>query len=158
MRAKGENNYFNGAIWYQQLIDKRTRAALRAQNAAFERDHAGDSDEQLLALVKARAEQLGHAPQMCEVAGAKFIAARFGSWTGVIRALGYQYSAGTRIYERSERYKAEYARQQAIYRAERREKNEARMARHRSKKEAKAAAAGEGGEKPAGGEEKGENG
>ena len=143
-----KRRYFKGDEWYRDLIARRTRAALRAESERFERDHAGDSDEALLQHVRARAEELGHAPQMCEVAGAKLIAARFGNWTSVIRALGHQYCVGTRIYERSERYKAELARQQKLYRAERREKNEARMAHRKSKKAAQAA----GEEQPSGGD------
>ena len=131
---ENEKNRFNGNDWYRRLMDKRTRAALREQSEAFELDHADDSDEELLQFVLARSKILGHAPQMCEVTGARMIVQRFGSWAKVIHAIGYQYCSGTRILERSQRYRFEYARQQSAYRAERREKNEQRIKKKKSKK------------------------
>lgn len=127
--------HFKGDEWYNDLMARRTRAALLERNIEFERAHASDTNEELLQLVRARAQILGHAPQMCEVTGARMIAARLGGWSAVLLRLGYSRAEGTRILERSERYKAEFARQQKLYRAERREKNEKRMARRRMKKE-----------------------
>ena len=123
---------FDGSQWYLRIMDSRTRAALRQQDEEFIRQHADDTEEQLLAWVAYHADRLGHAPQMCEVPGAGMIGTRFGSWRAALRRVGHPAPEGTPELRRSRRYREEYARQQELYRAEKREKTEKRMKRKKN--------------------------
>ena len=123
MGETAENqNHFNGQEWYKKHIQKQTRKALTERDAAFRAEHAHDSNEALLAIVRQRAKELGHAPRAIEVLGSGLISRRFGSWSKALTACGLSYPKGTKIPARTELYKEEYKHQQEIYRQEKEEK------------------------------------
>ena len=113
-----QGRQFDGCAWYCRKLEERTRAALHRQDEAFAARHAGDTDGELLQYLKRKAKTLGHAPQMEEVPGAGLIAKRFGSWQAALHGAGLSPPAGPARPERTERYRKEYARQQALYRRE----------------------------------------
>ena len=124
MAWQGNNKPFNGNAWYLKTMHIRTRDALAARDARFERMHGDDRREQLLDFVRARAKELGCVPDLHEVTGAQMIIRRFGTWTAVLRAAGLPEQKRSCTLTQSERYKAEYARQQELYREEKRKKLE----------------------------------
>ena len=64
----------------ENLMTRRTEAALNARNLAFPKEHARDSDEQLIRYLLKCAKEIGHSPDMCEVIGGLYLARRFGGW------------------------------------------------------------------------------
>ena len=71
-----------------KIIAGRTKEALRAMDAQFARDHAGDSDERLLDYVRREAERVGSTPNAGDMIGGPFISKRFGGWRNVVAAAG----------------------------------------------------------------------
>ncbi len=67
-----------------------------AQDRAFAEAHSGDTDEELLAYLRQRAEELGHAPTKAEVVGAAYIKERFVYWNIALTLAGLPMPAGTR--------------------------------------------------------------
>ena len=120
---------FNTDKWFRRNVDERTRRALEQQEKQFLIEHSGDTDEQLAALLRARARELWRSPQMVEVTGAQYMAERFGSWDKALAAAGQHIPTGTTKLIRSDRYKAEYARQAALFKAEREQRKAERAAR-----------------------------
>ena len=59
--------------------------ALFKQEKAFVEEHGADSDEQLLAYVRACAKRLGHTPWPREIAGDSFLLHRFTVWSNVLK-------------------------------------------------------------------------
>ena len=120
---------FDGSIWYRREMDRRTRVVLKKQDEHAETLYMGEDVGALLDHVRARAMAIGHAPQMNEVPGSRAIAERLGGWLKVLRRLGYKYPAGSARMDRTHRYREEYARQQEMYREEKRIKEERRAHR-----------------------------
>ena len=56
------------------------KAARKERDLAWGEEHLGDTDEQLLAHVKAVAAECGHTPRKSEVMGGEYICKRIGSW------------------------------------------------------------------------------
>lgn len=73
---------------FNRKVIGRTKEALRAQDAQFARDHAGDSDEALLDYVRGEAARLGATPNPGEIMGGAYISSRFGGWKAVAEAAG----------------------------------------------------------------------
>ena len=115
---------FDGSAWYRREMDRRTRAVLKKQDEQAEADCAVEDACTLLNRVRAKAMAIGHAPQMNEVPGSRAIAERLGGWMKVLRRLGYKYPAGSARMDRTHRYREEYARQQELYREDKRKKEE----------------------------------
>ena len=124
-----EGKRFDANRWFRQTVDRRTREALLIQEQQFISEHAFDTDEQLAALIKARAKELKRSPQMVEVTGSRYMAERFGSWDKALAAAGQHLPFGATKLIRSDRYKAEYARQAALFKAEREQRKAERAAR-----------------------------
>lgn len=72
----------------ENLMTRRTEAALNARNLAFPKEHARDSDEQLIRYLLKCAKEIGHSPDMCEVIGGLYLARRFGGWQKAISRAG----------------------------------------------------------------------
>ena len=124
-------NRFDGQLWYEKKMNERTKAALEEKEEAFIKEHANDSDSQLLAVIRNRARELGHSPRAVEVIGAGLICERFGSWAAALNKAGLGFPTGALRLKDSRLYRQEYARQQELYRAER----DARKERERRKLE-----------------------
>lgn len=73
---------------YESVIRKMVLQALEEQEIQFTRDHAFDSDEQLLVYIREQAELLHYAPRYKEIIGWKLITERFGSWGQAIEKAG----------------------------------------------------------------------
>lgn len=131
----GESQWhrFDGQLWYEKTMDKRTRAALKEKEEAFIKEHADDSDNQLLAVIRNRAGELGHSPRAVEVIGAGLICERFGSWAAALTKAGLGFPTGAIRLRDSKLYRQEYVRQQELYRAEK----DARKERESKKLEGK---------------------
>ena len=124
-------NRFDGQLWYEKKMDERTKAAMKEKEEAFIKEHANDSDSQLLAVIRNRARELGHSPRAVEVIGAGLICERFGSWAAALTKAGLGFPTGAVKLRNSRLYHQEYIRQQELYRAER----DARKERERRKLE-----------------------
>ena len=61
-------------------IAKKEQAERKERDAAWAVEHAKDTDEQLLAYVRACAAELGQTPRMKDVAGGEYIRRRIGGW------------------------------------------------------------------------------
>ena len=72
----------------ENLMTRRTEAALDARNLAFPKEHARDTDEQLIHYLLKCAKEIGHSPDMCEVIGGLYLARRFGGWQKAIARAG----------------------------------------------------------------------
>ena len=69
---------------YESVIRKMVMQALEEQELQFTRDHAFDTDEQLLDYIRKYAVLLHYAPRYKEIIGWKLICERFGSWGAAI--------------------------------------------------------------------------
>ena len=121
---------FDSNRWFRRTVDKRTWEALLIQEQQFISEHAFDTDEQLAALIKARAKELKRSPHMVEVTGSMFMLDRFGSWDKALAAAGQHIPRGTEKLSHSDRYKTEYRRQLKIIKAEQDQKKAKRQARN----------------------------
>ena len=70
---------------YKSTIRRMVNEALFKQEKAFVEEHGADSDEQLLAYVRACAKRLGHMPWPREIAGGSFLLHRFTVWSNVLK-------------------------------------------------------------------------
>ncbi len=73
---------------YESVIRRMVAQALEDQERNFSRDHAFDSDEQLIAYIREQAETLHYAPREKEIIGWKLIIERFGTWGQAIEKAG----------------------------------------------------------------------
>ena len=69
---------------YEATIRRMVQEALEQQEKAFRQQHEADTDEQLLAYLRAWAIRLQHTPWPGELVGGSFIQERFGSWNRVL--------------------------------------------------------------------------
>ena len=120
---------FDGQKWYERQIDKRTKEALKQREEEFLLKHKNDSNDRLIAVIRARARELGHPPRAVEVIGAGLICERFGSWAEALKAADLGFPTGASRLRDSCLYRQEYARQRELYRKER----DARKERERRK-------------------------
>ena len=74
---------FQGDVWFDQQVEKRTKLALHQKQIVFAKEHKEDSNEQLLTYVRQAAEELGFTPNAGEMIGGEYISSRFGSWDQV---------------------------------------------------------------------------
>ena len=113
---------FNAQRWYDALMDKRTREALRLRAEEYEREHGDDSDEMLLNAIRERAAELGYVPYAVDCLAGDLIVRRFGSWTGAVKLADLPHPRGPIRLRDSRLYQEEYRRQQKIRRTEKAEK------------------------------------
>lgn len=124
MSKKNKKPYFDAQEYVNQMLERRTIAALEEKNYLFALGHADDTQEELLDHVVLCAKRLGYTPHYDEVIGGAFIAARFGGWHKVLEYSGLppmgkkRRPKGRRIYLDELHYQA------ALYRSEKRSKKQ----------------------------------
>ena len=80
---RGSN--FDTQRWYDNLMEKRTREAIRKKMLSFEAEHENDTDNMLLNAIRDRAKELGYVPYPAECIAYKLVIRRFGSWDKALR-------------------------------------------------------------------------
>ena len=78
---------------YESVIRKMVLQSLDEQELEFTRDHAFDTDEQLLDYIREYATVFHYAPRYKEIIGWKLITERFGSWGAAIEKAGLHLSS-----------------------------------------------------------------
>ena len=106
---------------YESVIRKMVMQALEEQEQQFTRDHAFDSDEQLLDYIREYAFAFHYAPRYKEIIGWKLITERFGSWGIAIEKAGLHLSSSCPV-ERLPRIQEEVRKQKELYRQRKAEK------------------------------------
>ncbi len=114
--------HFDTQRWYDALMERRTREALRLRAREFEREHWCDSDAELLETIRERATELGYVPFAAEHPGAALILKRFGTWGKALHLAGLPRPAGADRLKYTRLYREEYRRQQKLHRSEKAEK------------------------------------
>jgi hypothetical protein len=95
--------------------------ALEEQELEFTRDHAFDTDEQLLDYIRKYASVFHYAPRYKEIIGWKLITERFGSWGAAIEKAGLHLSSSCSM-EKLPRIQEEVRKQKELYRQKKAEK------------------------------------
>ena len=106
---------------YESVIRKMVQQALEEQELEFTRDHAFDTDEQLLDYIRQYAGIFQYAPRYKEIIGWKLITERFGSWGAAIEKAGLHLSSSCSV-ERLPRIQEEVRKQKELYRQKKAEK------------------------------------
>ena len=125
---------------YEATIRRMVQEALEQQELDFRGQHEGDSDEQLLAYLRAWAIRKHHTPWPGEIVGGKYIQERFGSWN---RALLLARLPAPKTANQSKsfvRVQKETEKQKEIYRQRKAEKKvlaQKRLAQQAAKKKAR---------------------
>lgn len=73
---------------YDAIIRRMVQESITAQTEEFEREHANDTDEQLLAYLIQKSRAIGHPPHEREIIGWELISARFGTWMDALDRAG----------------------------------------------------------------------
>ena len=125
---------------YEATIRRMVQEALEQQEADFRQQHAEDSDEQLIAYLRAWAIRKQHTPWPGEIVGGTFIEERFGSWNRVLALARLpvprtvnQSASFARIKEETERQKELYRRKKA----EKKQLAQKRLAQQAAKRKAR---------------------
>ena len=125
---------------YEATIRRMVQEALEQQEADFRQQHAEDSDEQLIAYLRAWAVRKQHTPWPGEIVGGTFIEERFGSWNRVLALArlpvprtANQSASFARIKEETERQKELYRRKKA----EKKQLAQKRLAQQAAKRKAR---------------------
>lgn len=106
---------------YESVIRRMVAQALEDQERNFSRDHAFDSDEQLIAYIREQAETLHYAPREKEIIGWKLIIERFGTWGQAIEKAGLRISSSCPV-SKLPRIQKEVEKQKEVYRQKKRRK------------------------------------
>lgn len=106
---------------YESVIRKMVQQALEEQELQFTRDHAFDSDEQLLDYIREYASVFHYSPRYKEIIGWKLITERFGSWGAAIEKAGLHLSSSCSV-EKLPRIQEEVRKQKELYRQKKAEK------------------------------------
>ena len=122
------NRYFDTQRWYENLMEKRTREAIRKKMLSFEAEHENDSDSMLLNAIRDRAKELGYVPYPAECIAYKLIIRRFGSWDKALRLAHLSRPVGARRLRETNLYRQEYRNQQKLHRREKEQKKRKRLA------------------------------
>ncbi len=107
---------------YEGSIRKMVTQALEAREEEFRKEHASDTDAQLLAYLRLCAQKLQHSPWPGEILGGTVIAQRFGSWEKALEAAHLPRPLGENKMRTFRRVQQEEARQKEIYRRKQAEK------------------------------------
>ena len=108
---------------YDAVIRKMVLQALEAQEQDFIRDHASDSDEQLISYIKEQTAVLGYTPRYKEIIGWQLMELRFGSWEEALKKANLRICSGCAV-NKLPRIQQEVERQKVIYRQRKAEKKE----------------------------------
>ena len=122
---------------YEGTIRRMVTQALEEQEKKFGREHASDTEGQLIAYLQQCAMELHHVPWPGEIPGGTVIAERFGSWENALAAAKLPPPRGQNKPGTFLRVKQEEARQKEIYRQRKAEKKilaEKRRTRQTAKK------------------------
>ena len=133
MGYAGRHNIYDGAI------RKMVTQALEAQEEVFRKEHATDTNSQLIGYLRECAGKLGHTPWPVEILGGSVIAERFGSWEQALAAAGLPYPLEENKPSAFLRVQQEQSRQKEIYRQRKAEKkllSEQRRIRQEAKRRA----------------------
>ena len=122
------NRYFDTQRWYDNLMEKRTREAIRKKMLSFEDEHENDTDNMLLTAIRDRGKELGYVPYPAECIAYKLIIRRFGSWDKALRLAHLSRPVGARRLRETNLYRQEYRNQQKLHRREKERKNSKRLA------------------------------
>ena len=114
---------------YRATIRRLTLQALEAREQQFRQAHEGDTDEELLTLLRQWAARNHHTPWPGELTGGNYLAERFGSWERAIELAGLTPPRGPNNLQNFPRYLAETEGQKELYRLKKSEKKQ--LARNR---------------------------
>lgn len=117
-QSQSERRGFDSQLWYNNLMDKRTRAAIQQRITEWESMHKDDSDVMLFISIRERAEKLGYVPYPVECLGGAMIVRRFGTWDRAVKLAHLSHPRGARRLIYSQLYKDEYLIQQKLHRKE----------------------------------------
>ena len=106
---------------YESVIRRMVTQALEEQELIFTRDHAFDTDEQLLEYIREQARTLHYAPREKEIIGWKLITERFGSWGRAMEKAGLRISSSCPV-SKLPRIEREVEKQKELYRRKKAEK------------------------------------
>lgn len=134
LSKKNKKPYFDAQQYVNDMLEKRTNAALKQKNAEFAKVNAETGNEELLAYLKKCAAELGHHPHMEEVIGGSFIAKRFGTWQTAMKLAGLMPLGVKPQPNRRMIYKKELKIQAALYRQAKKQKAQARLEKQQAKK------------------------
>ena len=121
-RFQTNRKSFDSQLWYNNLMDKKTRAAIRQKITEWESKHKDDSDDMLFNSIRERAEKLGYVPYPVECLGGPMIVRRFGTWERALKLAYLSHPCGAKRLKYSQLYKDEYLKQQKLHRKEKHKK------------------------------------
>ena len=107
---------------YNATIRRMVQEALEAQEQAFRQEHENDTDQDLLAYVRANAFRLNHTPWPGEIPGGSYIEERFGSWNLMLAMAKLPVPRTANQQKNFARYNEEVERQKEVYRQRKAEK------------------------------------
>jgi len=76
--------------WRARQFHKRFTAYLDQREQEFLREHGKDSDEELIAYVRRKADEFHRMPHHLELPGGKYLQTRLGDWNTLARRIGYK--------------------------------------------------------------------
>lgn len=124
---------------YEATIRRMVQEALEQQEQEFRQQHESDTDEQLLAYLRAWAIRKHHTPWPGEIVGGKYIQEHFGSWNRALLLARLPAPKTANQKKTFVRFQEEVARQKEIYRQRKAEKKvlaQKRLAQQAAKKKA----------------------
>ena len=74
--------------WRDRQVRKRLQARLDMENRAFKREHADETDDDLIEYVRKKAVALRRMPHPLEIPGGLYLHRRLGDWDALARSLG----------------------------------------------------------------------
>ena len=107
---------------YNATIRRMVQEAQEAQEQAFRQEHENDTDQDLLAYVRANAFRLNHTPWPGEIPGGSYIEERFGSWNLMLAMAKLPVPRTANQQKNFARYNEEVERQKEVYRQRKAEK------------------------------------
>lgn len=121
---------------YEAVIRRMVTQELESQEMNFSRDHAFDTDDQLIEYIKENARALNYAPRYKEIIGWKLIQERFGSWGMALERAGLRVSSNCPV-SKLPRIELEVENQKAKYREQKAEKKRRAQQRIKAQNEKK---------------------
>ena len=123
---------------YEATIRRMVQEALEQQEQDFRQQHGADTDEQLLAYLRAWVIRKHHTPWPGEILGGSFIQERFGSWDRALALARLPVPRTVNKVKSFARYQEEEARQKELYKQRKAEKkamaNQRRLQQEAKKK------------------------
>ena len=123
---------------FEQILNRRIEEALGQRQRSFPQEHETDSDEALLRYVRAFAEELGRAPNSCEIIGGTYLKERFGSWERLLELADLPVPGRAADFRHRLIYKQERERQLKLWREEKARKQAEKALRQQEKAQRRA--------------------